>query len=263
MSVSSLFLRCSAGVFASAALLSPFAHAQQTAPPNVTAYATIKQLHFDWDPAPGATYYQLLFHAPGSTVVFFTLPASQTAATNNISAHLFDWDQWSYGVNACRNSSDCSEGWPPNATKTLMQDAIGYIKPSVTSDHAYFGHRVALAEDGNTFAVLSREEPVGSSRAAPFYVFTKIAGQWRQQARMFPSTTVPRLHNVGFDTFYSGSLAMSQDGNTLMVGMPFRIARNYFGYNNSVSIYRRSNNSWALEHQVVSPDQVETEPLER
>src|SRR6478735_606020 len=191
MSVSSLFLRCSAGVFASAALLSPFAHAQQTAPPNVTAYATIKQLHFDWDAAPGATYYQLLFHAPGSTVVFFTLPASQTAATNNISAHLFDWDQWSYGVNACRNSSDCSEGWPPNATKTLMQDAIGYIKPSFTSDHTYFGHRVALAEDGNTFAVLSREEPVGSSRAAPFYVFTKIAGQWRQQARMFPSTTVP------------------------------------------------------------------------
>lgn len=262
MSVSNLVLRRAAGALAAcAAIFSPLAHAQMTAP-VVTAWADIKQLKFDWDPVPNAAYYELLFHAPGSTVTFFTLGPTKTAATSNISAHLFDWDQWSYGVNACNGRGSCSEGWPPGTTKSLMQDAIGYFKSSVTASRSYFGHRVAIAEDGNTFAVMSREEAVGSSRAAPFYIFTKIAGQWRQQARFFPSTTVPRLHNVGLDSFRVGSLALSQDGNTLLVGMPFRIAVGYFGYNNSISIYRRVNNTWSLEHQVVSPDQVDTSPSE-
>ncbi|HET7809590.1 MAG TPA: hypothetical protein VFL16_03365 [Steroidobacteraceae bacterium] len=223
------------------------------AAPEVTAWGDTKQLKFDWDPVPNAAYYQLLFHAPGSTTVFFTLSPAKTAATNNISAHLFDWDRWSYGVTACNSQGSCSEGRPEVAIKSLMQDTIGYFKPAVANPEGNFGHRVALAEDGNTFAVLSREEPVGSSRAAPFYVFTKIAGRWRQQARIFPSSTTPGLHNVGIDPYStSGALALSQDGNTLMVTMPFRATRDDY-YSNSVSIYRRTNNSWALEYQVVNP----------
>ena len=261
MAIFALIPRRAAGaLIACAAMASPLAHSQINAP-VVTAWGDTKQLKFDWDPVPNAAYYQLLFHAPGSTTTFFTLSPSKTAATNNISAHLFDWDRWSYGVTACNSQGSCSEGRPPVAIKTLMQDTIGYFKPSVTNQEANFGYRVALAEDGNTFAVLSREEPVGSSRAAPFYVFTKIAGRWRQQARSFPSTTTPRLHNLGIDPS-SGSLAMSQDGNTLMVGMPFQTEKDGYGYNNSVSIYRRSNNSWALEYQIVNPGEVGPTPSE-
>ena len=52
------------------ALLASLAHAQTAArpvKPQVTLGADMKQLLFDWEPAAGATYYQMYVRYPGGS----------------------------------------------------------------------------------------------------------------------------------------------------------------------------------------------------
>jgi hypothetical protein len=100
-----------------------------------------------------------------------------------------------------------------------------YVKASNARSGTGFGFSVALSADGNTLAVGANTEGSGATgidgdqsdnsafNAGAAYVFSRSGSTWRQQAYVKASNT-RALANFG------GSVALSADGNTLVVGSP-------------------------------------------
>lgn len=106
-----------------------------------------------------------------------------------------------------------------NATWTQQ----AYVKASNTNALDAFGGAVALSADGNTLAVGATGEDSeatgvdgdqgGFSAAASgaVYVFTRAGTSWSQQAYI-------KASNTDADDAFGGALALSDDGNGLVVG---------------------------------------------
>lgn len=98
-----------------------------------------------------------------------------------------------------------------------------YIKASNPDAEDLFGSRVSLNGDGSTLAVGATGESSAAAgingdqadNSAPdsgaVYVFTRSNGLWQQQAYI-------KASNPGVDDFFSESLSLSAEGNTLAVG---------------------------------------------
>jgi len=104
-----------------------------------------------------------------------------------------------------------------------------YVKASNAEVDDEFGISVALSSDGNTLAVGARgedssaigvstdgtgEENNSASGAGAVYVFGRNGGFWSRQAYV-------KASNTETDDGFSNSVALSSDGNTLVVGAPF------------------------------------------
>jgi hypothetical protein len=107
-------------------------------------------------------------------------------------------------------------GWVPKS--------VAYVKASNTAASAQFGYWVALSGDGNTMAVGSTNESGGAKgingnqAAKPeikdsgaVYVYVKRNGAWSQQAYV-------KASNPKEETLFGNSVALSNDGNTMIVG---------------------------------------------
>ena len=98
-----------------------------------------------------------------------------------------------------------------------------YVKASNPTSYDYFGHDIALSDDGNTLAVGALQEGSGATGingnqtsevafgSGAAYVFQRTGSAWAQQAYVKASNT------AGFDSF-GQSVALSGDGNVLVVG---------------------------------------------
>ena len=107
-----------------------------------------------------------------------------------------------------------------------MWSQQAYVKASNTGAGDRFGASAALSSDGNTLAVGARNEAsatTGINRdetdnsapgAGAAYLFTRSGGTWSQQSYIKPS-------NTGASDGFAVSLALSGDGNMLVVGAPF------------------------------------------
>jgi len=100
-----------------------------------------------------------------------------------------------------------------------------YIKASNTETYDYFGNSIALSADGNTMAVGAYAEDGGGTgttgnqddnsllSAGAVYVLTKSFGVWSQQAYI-------KAANTGEGDLFGIAVALSADGDTLVVGAP-------------------------------------------
>ena len=107
--------------------------------------------------------------------------------------------------------------------ETWQQQA--YVKASNVGEGDWFGHSVALSEDGHTLAVgaigeSSAATGIGGAqdddsapKAGAVYVFTRSGGTWRQQAYV-------KASNTGKGDWFGHAVALSGDGNILAVGIP-------------------------------------------
>jgi len=99
-----------------------------------------------------------------------------------------------------------------------------YVKASNTGAGDNFGRSVALASNGNTLAIGAHQEdsagtgPQSASQgdntannAGAVYVFTRVNGAWSQQSYV-------KASNTGAGDLFGGSVALSDDGNTMAVG---------------------------------------------
>lgn len=101
-----------------------------------------------------------------------------------------------------------------------------YVKASNTDAGDLFGSSVALSSDGNTLAVGANIEAstalgvndsiIGqpdntSPGAGAVYVFNRFSGAWQQQAYV-------KASNTEMADYFGGSVALSSDGNTLVIG---------------------------------------------
>jgi hypothetical protein len=135
-----------------------------------------------------------------------------------------------------------------------------YIKASNTNAGDDFGGSVALSSDGNTLAVGAPFEASAATgvsgtqsdntaaKAGAVYVFTRSNATWSQQAYVKASNT-----NAGDE--FGFSLALSGDGNALVVGAPLE-ASAATGFNGNqadntataagaVYVFTRSGTAWS------------------
>ena len=139
------------------------------------------------------------------------------------------------------------------------------VKASNTGAGDAFGSSLALSSDGNTLAVGAFREASAAtgingnqadnsaSNAGAVYVYTRSGSTWSQQAYV-------KASNTGADDAFGFSVALSSDGNTLVVGAPYEDS-NATGINgnqadNSASsagavyVYARSGSTWSQQAYV-------------
>ena len=193
-----------------------------TAPPSAPTLGLafgVKELQFSWSSIAGATFYRLLENPDGGAS-FNQVATNITALSYNHTIPVHRRVNASYVLAAC-NAGGCTPSVALTLDSSLTQ-AIGYVKASNTGAGDMLGFSVALSGDGNTLAVgaiteassttginsTPNESAVG---AGAVYVFTNSAGIWFQQAYV-------KASNTGVRDAFGGSVALSDDGNTLAVG---------------------------------------------
>jgi len=192
----------------------------QTIPqaPQLTAGAEFKGLRFDWEPVAGATWYELEYKAhQGAAFVKkgSNLPASATSYAYRFPLHLFDWTYARYRLAAC-NSAGCARS-AEISVSNLRRDAVGYFKASNSTSDLGFGSDTDITPDGLNFVATAPGEMSDPSGLPPaVYVFRRgNAGEWQQRARLVPP--VPAVDDPDYPSM---NVAISADGNTVVLGMP-------------------------------------------
>jgi hypothetical protein len=94
----------------------------------------------------------------------------------------------------------------PALAQTVRQST--YLKPSVSEEMANFGGAIAVSADGSTLAVGAPHD------AGKVYVFARAGSDWTQQG-------IVKAANAGDLDAFGSALAISADGNTLVVGAYF------------------------------------------
>jgi hypothetical protein len=200
--------------------MSATAFAQTTpAAPGLTAGAEFKGLRFDWDPVPGATWYELEYKAnQGADFVKkgSNLAGSATSYQYRFPLHLFDWTYARFRLAAC-NASGCARSAEVSVS-SLRRDAVGYFKAATSASYHSFGSDTDLTPDGLNFVTVARGELTDASGypAGAVYLFRRgNDGEWSQRARLLPP--VAPFHS-GEDNVMK--VRISADGNTVVLGMP-------------------------------------------
>ena len=194
------------------------------AAPTVSQQFFTKRLHLQWDAVPGATSYRVM-RAPTAFSLFSPwgedLQAAQTTVDLPLTGHLIDWANLNYRVDAC-NAAGCTASTILGPTVGSQHDATGYFKAHNAENLDAFGLQVALSGDGQTLAVAAPYEDGNGvlisdnsiDNAGAVYLFSRAAGgPWT-------FSTYLKAPDIDADDKFGWSLSLSQDGNTLAVGMP-------------------------------------------
>ena len=115
------------------------------------------------------------------------------------------------GINGDQSDKSASESGAvyvfTHTGNTWTQQA--FVKPwNTTAGGALFGFAVGLSGNGDTLAVGAQNE---NGTRGGVYAFTRSGGKWSQQTRFTPS-------NVESDDQFGCSVAISDDGNTIVAG---------------------------------------------
>jgi hypothetical protein len=184
-------------------------------------FSRIKRFDFSWGAVAGAGYYQLLERAsPGDPLVRIEGDTMEESISVEMPLHLRH--QASYVLRAC-NAAGCVESDEVPVMSSLAE-AVGYVQAAnAVGWEEGFGRAVALSGDGDTLAVGA---PFEGTSSGEVYVFVYDGVTWSEQASLTAS------HPDSLQGFGS-RIALSDDGDTLVVGAP----REDAGANRSGSAY--------------------------
>jgi hypothetical protein len=198
---------------------------------TVSAGSDPKTLVFDWQyiiSPDGVDHYQLQI-SPSGDSNFTTIEGADhivdTSFTLTIPVHLTDWVNTVYRVVALDAAGNviATSSTIDLLTTVASEEVIGYFKASNTNEPDYFGTAIALSTDGNTLAVGAYGERSGATEidgdetnnsldyAGAAYLFTRSGKAWQQQAYI-------KASNTDSDDWFGRAIALSTDGNTLVVG---------------------------------------------
>ena len=123
------------------------------------------------------------------------------------------------------------------------------IQASDKQEDDYFGTCVAISGDGNTAIVGSNEEDTGATSAGAAYIFARSGNSWSQQAKIQASD------KQAYD-YFGTCVAISENGNTAIVGAMNEGVDGYFGATTAGAayIYTRSGSSWTQQAKIKSSD---------
>ena len=243
-----------------------FAQATRPDKPQVTVGANLKEMLFDWEPVPGAVIYRLLVKTSDNPYVYYEPLGERTYRSRiaiPIAVHLQRWLTTRYIVLAC-NPAGCTrsdEIYP----RDLMLDTIGYFKASNTDAGDHFGSAIAMSADGSTMAVGAEGEASGSSgvnageyddsapNSGAVYVFRRNGRKWTQEEYIKAPETEAGAKFGGGSPLNGHTLALSVDGNTLLVAAPSATVQGQ-AHAGELQLYRRdSQNRWYPSAHFTAP----------
>jgi predicted porin len=174
--------------------------------------------------------------------------------------------------NATGIDGDGANNGASNAGAVYVYTRIGsvwsqqaYVKASNTQASDFFGYALTLSGDGNTLAVGAYQEDSnatgidgddtnnGASNAGAVYMYTRIGSVWSQQAYV-------KASNTGKNDRFGIAVALSGDGNTLVVGadqedsnaigIDGNQTNNKTANSGAVYVFSRSGSTWAQQAYV-------------
>lgn len=148
---------------------------------------------------------------------------------------------------------------PAQAQGTRTQQSEQILQPSgETAEHDSFGSAVAIS--GNTMVIGAFNADGNEVGAGAAYIFDKIGNTWVQTAKLFAADGHARPANPLFPgDFISDSfgltVAISQDGNTVIVGAPSHNHATQLsgGDIGAVYVFQRTNGAWSQEAELLPP----------
>lgn len=201
------------------------------APGNVNMTISGKHLDFSWDASTAQNLYRISVN-PDSASGFSVLPVASHLDTNSsgyaleIPVHLTDWSAAQYILEACNtDQTQCKSSQNLTLSQADSIPAILYLKASNPDTGDFYGSSLSLSKDGTTLAVGAPWEDSAATgvngdqtdnsalSAGAIYVFEKSGNSWIQQAYL-------KASNTQRDYEFGSSVALSRDGNTLVVGSP-------------------------------------------
>lgn len=192
------------------------------------AISNIKGFQFTWTDATNATHYKLL-EDPDGLSGFTQIGADISSGEEafDLIVPLHDRLNARYMLQSC-DATQCEDSSSLQVDGTVMAQitsAVGYFKASNPGNGDGLGEFVFLSGDGNTIAigapfedsdgtgVDSTENNLASNTGA-VYVFARDGLNWTQQAFIKPEFVV-----TDDDRFGGQHMALSDDGNTLAIGV--------------------------------------------
>ena len=193
----------------------------ETAATPILSFIADKTFRFEWTDVSDATFYRVQEN-PDSLSGFSQIGDDITTGTQSYSHRvpLYARIDAQYMLQSC-NDSGCVDSAILSIEDSLSS-AIGYFKSSNPDLGDVFGRRIALNAEGNTMAVSSLESSnaIGVNgnqadnstlQAGAVYLFERDDTGWRQRAYL-------KASNTDALDFFGESIAISDDGNTLVVG---------------------------------------------
>ncbi len=208
---------------------------------------------------------------PDAGVDYFGWSLDLSSDGNTLAVGAFGEDGGATGVNSNQNNNDAYDSgavhtfsradnvWAPQA----------YIKASNTNISDKFGMSVKLSGDGTTLAVGAPNEDsnainVGGSQSdnsvaesGAVYIFSYDSVNWVQQAYI-------KASNTGTGDWFGMATALSEDGDTLVVGAPYEASNgtgingdpnnNSATYSGAIYRYSRSNDLWSSPLYAKAPN---------
>lgn len=236
-----------------------------------------KTILFNWQPSTGAQFYRVLENPDG--VSGFSQISEDLASTVQTFRHrvaLFARVNAQYIVQAC-DAIACVDSETLSVTGSL-ESGIQKFSASNAGVGDEFGHALSLSADGTTMVIGARFEDSGATglngdqednstfNAGAAYVFTRIDGNWVQEAYLKASNTTSIRspsqrpnEDLRADNF-ADSISLSADGDTLAIAAPREgnagtgvDADQKAGFSNrsgAVYIFTRSDGAWQQESYV-------------
>ncbi|WP_405573794.1 hypothetical protein [Winogradskyella sp. Asnod2-B02-A] len=175
----------------------------------------------------GATWSQQAYikASNSDTDDYFGTSVSISFNGNTLAVGASEEDSNAIGIdgNQANNSSSASGAVYVFSRSGAAWSQQAYIKASNTDTYDYFGGSVSISADGNTLVVGANGEDSNATdingdqsdnnafNSGAVYVFIRSGTNWSQQVYIKAFNTDP------FD-YFGGSVSISADGNTLVVG---------------------------------------------
>ncbi len=201
----------------------------------LTITTAVKTIHLSWPAVPGAGYYRLLTdlgHGGGfvdaSTAGLIVSPNSTnimaTTAQIDVSLHYYipSVNDPQYLIQSCSSAGYCTS----HVFGFLSNAAVSGLSGQIDTSNVVTGNKYRLSDDGLTLVVGDRNEDGASTginnistgvstASGAVFVYTRNSSidAWTQQAYIKASNT--RIYDD-----FGQAIALSADGNTLVVGAP-------------------------------------------
>jgi hypothetical protein len=140
-------------------------------------------------------------------------------------------------------------------TTKIQQSEVSLVPASDADEHDSVGSATAISNSGNTMVVGAENADGAQVGAGAAFVFDKINGNWVRTASLFADDgrAVPLPDGKFRNDSYAESVAISTDGNTVIVGSP---NHNHSGQGNTGAVYvfQRMKGVWSQQAELRSPN---------
>ncbi|HEX6928996.1 MAG TPA: hypothetical protein VF267_07080, partial [Gammaproteobacteria bacterium] len=205
------------------------------------------RLRVSWNAMHGAANFHVSGDRSGADgfTVIGSAAGDATSYEAAISPHRYAWGDARFALEACNGDGECVLVAQLTSTQLDSVGTVTYAKSDKPEPFNAFGASVALDGAGLTAAVGEPFKVIDNADDGMVHIFSRELsldgkGPWSKQATLqLPKERLGDFAQFGY------SVALSDDGNTLVVGAPFSSNGSASGNGvGSVCVFKRTDQAW-------------------